>query len=68
MKDTKELRGFLVEQMTKIADGTLEESRGKGVANLAQQVYNTLNIEMKMAGLKKKLGSDFEIKPVSFHG
>ena len=66
MKNTKELRAFLVSQMEGIADGSLDATRGKGVANIAQQVYNTINIEMKLATKKAKFGDDFVITPVSF--
>lgn len=65
MKDTKELRGFLLEQMNGVAAGTTDLAGAKAIGNLAQQVYNTLNIEVKIAlALQKMDGKD--IAPVSF--
>jgi hypothetical protein len=37
----------------------------KGVSNLAQQIYNTINIEVKFATAMQKLDGT-EIKAVSF--
>ena len=68
MKDTKELRAFLVDQMERVASGELDETKAKGVANLSQQIYNTLNIESKLAAAKERLGENVEINPVSFSG
>ena len=65
MNDTKELRSFLIEQMEGIANGEIDESRARGVANVAQQIYNTLNIELKMATTSAKIG-DQKIGPVAF--
>lgn len=67
MQNTKDLRGFLVGQMQNIADGKLDLDHAKGVANLAQQIYNTLNIEVKMAIARSKLG-DTKVEPVEFGG
>jgi hypothetical protein len=44
----------------------LDAFKGKGVANLAQQVYNTLNLEMKLAAQKVKFGADYTVTPVPF--
>lgn len=65
MKDTRELRAFLVKQMTEIADGNMDLNHAKGVSNMAQQIYNTLNIEVKMAIARSKLG-DTAVEPVAF--
>lgn len=65
MKNTQELRAFLTAQMNGVATGELDCERAKGVSNLAQQIYNTLNVEIKMAMAKAKLG-DQEIEPVRF--
>lgn len=66
MKDTAELRSFLVEQMEKVAKGQVGTEKAKGVANLAQQVYNTINMEVKMAQVKSKLQEGVDIEPVRF--
>lgn len=65
MNSTKELRAFLVGQMDAAARGELDDARTKGVANLAQQIYNTMNIELKKATLIAKYG-DLKIEPVQF--
>ena len=65
MQNTKELRAFLVEQMNGVAEGSVNMDSAKSISNLAQQVYNTLNIEIRMAVVKSKLG-DTEVVPVDF--
>lgn len=65
MKDTKELRAFLVEQMQGVATGKVNSERAKSVSNLAQQIYNTLNLEVKMAIVKGKLNGA-KVDAVSF--
>lgn len=67
MQNTKDLRAFLVSQMSAIADGKLDLNHAKSIANIAQQIYNTLNIEVKMAVAKSKLG-DAKVEPVNFNG
>jgi hypothetical protein len=64
MKDTKELRSFLLNQMNGVAAGTVDMNAAKAVSNLAQQIYNTFNIEIKMAVAKSKI--EDEICAVSF--
>jgi len=61
MRNTKDLRAFLVQQMECVADGTTDIAKAKGIANLAQQVYNTLNIEIKLAKAKADVGENFGI-------
>lgn len=65
MKDTRELRMFLLKQMDDAANGKLKSDNAKAVCNLAQQVYNTLNIEVRQAQLKAKMEGG-EIAPVRF--
>jgi hypothetical protein len=65
MKNTRELREFLVGQMIKVANGEVDVEMAKGVSNLAQQIYNTINIEVKFATAMQKLDGT-EIKAVSF--
>ena len=63
--NTRELRTFLVEQMQGVANGRVNSEKAKSICNLAQQVYNTLNVEVKMAIARTKL-KDGDIAPVSF--
>lgn len=65
MKSTKEMREFLITQMSAVANGDQDIATAKGVCNYAQQVYNTMNIEIKHAQAQAKL-SDGAIKEVSF--
>tara|TARA_R110000751_G_scaffold208716_1_gene312568 strand:- start:27 stop:230 length:204 start_codon:yes stop_codon:yes gene_type:complete len=65
MKNTRELREFLVGQMIKVANGEVDVEMAKGVSNLAQQIYNTINVEVKFATAMQKLDGT-EIKAVSF--
>jgi len=65
MKNTKDLRARLLSNMDDVANGEMTVDVAKGVCNLAQQVYNTLNIELKRAKLSEQIGED-NIKPVSF--
>ena len=65
IKSTGGLRTFLLDQMEGVAEGNLELDRAKGVANLAQQVYNTMLMEVKMAKARADLGDD-AIKSVAF--
>jgi len=65
MKSTTELRSFLVNQMEGVAKGDIGADVAKGVTNIAQQIYNTLLIEVKMAKARAELGDD-AITPVQF--
>ncbi len=64
-QNTKELRSFLVDQMLGVADGKVNFERAKAICNISQQIYNTLNVEVKMAVAKANL-KDGKIEPVSF--
>lgn len=64
--DTKDLRMFLVEQMEGVATGKVNTERAKSVCNLSQQIYNSLNLEVKMAVARSKLKDGQDVKPVSF--
>lgn len=67
MRDTKELRLFLIEQMEGVASGKVNIDKAKALSNLAQQVYNTLNVEVRMAtALAKAAEAGADIKPVLF--
>ena len=67
MNSTADLRKFLIDQMTGVAEGSVPPNSAKAITNIAQQIYNTINIEIKMAIAKSKLG-DEEIKTVDFNG
>ncbi len=57
MENTGDLRTFLTEQMEGAANGEdFDASRAKAVCNLAQQIYNTLNIEVRTAVATEKIG------------
>ena len=62
---TRELRAFLVRQMQGVAQGSVDGVQAKAIANLSQQIYNTLNIEVKVAKVKAELGEG-KIDAVSF--
>ena len=55
IKSTRDMRSFLLEQMQGVAEGNIDLGTAKGVANLSQQVYNTINIELKVAQAKEKI-------------
>lgn len=55
MNNTRELRAFLIEQMQGVAKGQVDSPTAKSISNISQQIYNTINIEVKMALMKSKL-------------
>lgn len=63
---TSDMRKYLLEQMQGVVDGKVSLETAKGVSNLAQQVYNTINIEVKVANAREQLG-DAAIRSVSFN-
>ena len=65
MTNTRELRAFLVEQMQGVATGKVNSEKAKSIANISQQIYNTLNIELKLAVAKAKLNGQ-TVDAVSF--
>ena len=65
MKSTKDLRGFLTGQMQSVVDGDFDPSRARGVTNIAQQIYNTLLIEVKVAKARADLDGA-PIDPIIF--
>jgi hypothetical protein len=56
--NTKELRAFLLRQMGLVATGTQRPDAAKAICNYAQQIYNTVNLEMKYATAKAKAGEN----------
>ena len=65
MSNTRDLRDFLVEQMQGVASGKVNSEKAKSIANISQQIYNTLNIEVKLAIAKAKLNGQ-KVDAVSF--
>lgn len=66
LTSTKELRKFLLDQMSGVIEGRVSAEQTKSITNLAQQVYNTLNVEIKIAVARSKLTEPNGIKPVNF--
>lgn len=64
-QSTTELRKFLLEQMVDVASGEQDPAQAKAMCNYAQQVYNTVNLELKYAQTKAKVG-EAGIHGVSF--
>lgn len=62
---TKGLREFLVGQLESATSGEFDHQRAKAVANFAQQIYNTLNIEVRVAVARAKT-EGLEVKAVAF--
>jgi hypothetical protein len=67
IENTRDLRKFLVEQMEGVATGKVNTERAKAICNLSQQVYNSLNLEVKMAVARSKLKDGQSIEPVGFN-
>ena len=63
--NTRDLRAFLVEQMQGVAAGKVNSEKAKSISNLSQQIYNTLNIELKLAISRAKLNGQ-TVDAVSF--
>jgi hypothetical protein len=67
MNNTRELRTFLLGQMQGVADGEVSTDTAKGVCNISQQVYNTMNIELKVATAKARYGDELAVSPLGFN-
>ena len=65
INNTRDLRAFLVEQMQGVAAGKVNSEKAKSISNLSQQIYNTLNIELKLAISRAKLNGQ-TVDAVSF--
>lgn len=65
-KNTAELRAFLLDQMVAISDGRQDPAQAKAICNYAQQVYNTVSLEVKYTAAKLKAGENgIESVPLS---
>ncbi len=67
INSSADIRNFLLTQMVAVSEGKQETTAAKAISNYAQQVYNTINLEMKMAQMKHKTGGDVQLVPVSFN-
>ena len=65
IKNTSELRSFLLDQMALVADGKQEPNHAKSICNYAQQLYNVSNLELKYSEKKFKDPS-FTLTPLDF--
>ena len=65
--NTQEMRTFLVNQMMDVAEGKVTAEKAKSICNISQQIYNTLNVEIKMAIAKSKMDGEND-EPVNFAG
>ena len=54
---TKELRAFLVDQMHGVSNDEVTPEKAKGITNIAQQIYNTLAIEVRIAKANFDMGT-----------
>lgn len=66
IQNTRDLRSFLVEQMQGVAEGKVNTEKAKGICNISQQIYNSLNLEVKMAVARSKLKDGDDVQPVNF--
>ena len=51
---TADIRNFLIENMVKTAEGKIEVGQAKAMCNFAQQIYNTIKLELQYASMKEK--------------
>jgi len=56
ISDTRELRTWLARNMLDVANGQQPPAIANAVCGYAQQIYNTMNIELKHASAAKRLG------------
>ena len=54
MENTSDLRKFLLGEMQKLAEKKIEVQDARAMCNYAQQVYNTLKLEIQFATLRSK--------------
>jgi hypothetical protein len=65
IKNTTEMRAFLLDQMALVADGQQAPDNAKAICNYAQQLYNVSNLELKYSEKKFK-DPTFSMTPLSF--
>ena len=60
MKDTKELRGFLLDVMEDVRSGTLAIDKANAIHKTAGQVNESMYAELKAMNVMEKLGEVWE--------
>ncbi len=56
-----DMRSFLISQMENVSEGKIEVNQAKAICNFAQQIYNTIQIEIKFSTIKHKTGESLEV-------
>ena len=67
IKSTQDLRAFLLNQIDKVSSGAQAVSQAKAICNYSQQIYNTINIELKCAAAEAKI-SNLKRAPIQLLG
>jgi hypothetical protein len=65
IKNTSDLRSFLLDQMALVAEGKQDTNNAKSICNYAQQLYNVSNLELKYSEKKFK-DPEFTLTSLSF--
>lgn len=65
IRNTAELKEFLLSQIHGVMDGTISTDKAKVVCNVCQQIYQQSKLEVTFAVAQQKLG-DKKIEPVAF--
>lgn len=60
VKNTDDLRELLIDEMISVRDGRSQPSRATAISKLATNVVNLLDLDMKAASLRMKVGADTE--------
>ena len=56
IRNTAELRAFLLRGMVAANAGEMDAATSKAICNFAQQVHNTLTVELRAAVIADQLG------------
>lgn len=60
VKNTDDLRELLIDEMISVKEGRSQPSRATAISKLATNVVNLLDLDMKAASLRMKVGADAE--------
>lgn len=66
LNNTSDLRNFLIDQMKATAAGKLGVGEARMVCNFAQQIYNTVKIEITFAMMREKSGNNIKVEPITW--
>lgn len=66
LTNTRDLREFLVLQMVAVANDDIDADTANSIVRLSQQIYNSLNIEVRVALARKKLGDNAGVEAIDF--